>query len=298
MLFRPGDLYAGFTIGSLLGIGGSSEVYLADDGKGPLALKIMNTESSRSELARLRFIHEFEIAVKLSHPNIVQMFAHGECDGRLWSSHEYIDGAEAKGPLRNTEPDPTLAVAILTGIAHALDYAHIQRVVHLDVKPANMLISRSAPETDEVPEAGPHDPDPKLVARVKLSDFGTARPLDGVGPKLVRDGFVVGSLPYAAPELLRGQPVRPATDQYALACAAAELLTGEVPFPITNRLKLAEAQVHAAPPDISRRRAWIPSAVGSILRKCLAKDPHARYSSCAEPIRMIARALRDINPYD
>lgn len=273
-------------------------MYLADDGQGLVALKIMNSAASGSELARARFIHEFEVAVKLHHPNIVQMFAHGEFDGRLWSSHEYIDGSAADGPPPHIDPDPALVMAVLTGIAHALDYAHIQRVVHLDVKPANMLVSKDipAPDASEISEAGPHDPDPCLVARVKLSDFGTARRLGGSGPKLVRDGYVVGSLPYAAPELLRGEPVRPATDQYALACSAAELLTGRPPFPLTNRMKLADAQLHCAPPDISRRSRWIPPSVGSILCKCLAKDPHRRYSTCAEPIRMITRALRDIDP--
>lgn len=283
-------------------MGGSSEVYLADDGKGPLALKIMNTAAGRSDSARARFIHEFEIAVKLHHPNIVQMFAHGEFDGRLWSSHEYIDGGAARGPRPNDEPDLPLAVAALTGIARALDYSHIQRVLHLDVKPANMLVSRTVPEPradlEPISPAGPHDPDPDLVARIKLSDFGTARRLGGAGPVLAPKGFVVGSLPYAAPELLRGEPPRPATDQYALACAAAELLTGQPPFPLVNRFKLADAQIHEPPPDISRRRRWIPCAVGSILRKCLAKDPHQRYSTCVEPIKMIARALRDIDPAD
>lgn|GEM_PF-1085090 len=302
VLFRPGDHFAEFVIATALGVGGSSEVYLADDGQGPVALKIMNTATSRSDSARARFIHEFEVAVKLHHPNIVQMYAHGEFDGRLWSSHEYIDGAAARGPRPGAEPDPALVLAVLTGIAHALDYSHMQRVLHLDVKPANMLVSRDipdpGPDAETISQAGPHDPDPNLVARVKLSDFGTARRLGGGGPKLVPDGFVVGSLPYAAPELLRGEPVRPATDQYALACSAAELLTGQPPFPLMNRIKLADAQIHQAPPDISRRRRWIPCAVGSILRKCLAKDPHQRYASCAEPIRLIARALRDIDPRD
>ena len=302
VLFSAGDRFAGFVIRMPLGLGGSSEVYLADDGQGPVALKIMNTAASRSSAARARFVHEFEIAVKLHHPNIVQMFAHGEFDGRLWSSHEYIDGTAARGPAPRTDPDPALAVAILTAIAHALDYSHVRGVLHLDVKPANMLLSRIEPETAAearaLAESGAFAPDPDTVARVKLSDFGTARRIDGSGPRLTPEGYVVGSLPYAAPELLCGGTLLPATDQYALACSAAELLTGQPPFPLTNPFRLADAHMHAAPPDISRRRRWIPTAVGSILRKCLAKDPARRYGNCAEPIRMIARALRDIDPTD
>lgn len=300
--FRSGDRFAGFVIAAQLGAGGSSEVYLADDGKGPVALKIMNAAAGQSDSARARFIHEFEVAVKLHHPNIVQMFAHGEFDGRLWSSHEYIDGAAARGPQPHADPDPAMVVAVLTGIARALDYSHTMRVLHLDVKPANMLLSRDIPaprpDAEPISRAGSHDPDPDLVARVKLSDFGTARRLGGAGPKLTPEGFIIGSLPYAAPELLRGEPLRPATDQYALACSAAELLTGQPPFPLVNRYKLTDAQLHEPPPDIARRRSWIPCAVGSILRKCLAKDPHQRYSTCTEPIKMIARALRDIDPAD
>lgn len=300
VLFSAGDQFTEFVIQAPLGLGGSSEVYLADDGQGPVALKIMSAAASRSEMARTRFVHEFDIAVKLHHPNIVQMYAHGEFEGRLWSSHEYIDGTAAQGPQPHRDPDPAQVVAILTGIAHALDYAHMQGVLHLDVKPANMLVRRadSISELDagDAAERGPHDPDPRAVARVTLSDFGTARRLDGSGPDMVTAGFVVGSLPYAAPELLRGEILTPATDQYALACSAAELLTGQPPFPLTNRFRLTDAQLYAEPPDISRRRRWIPCAVGSILRKCLAKDPLGRYATCAEPIRMIARALRDIDP--
>ncbi len=302
VLFSAGDRFAEFVIRMPLGLGGSSEVYLADDGQGPVALKIMNTAASRSSPARARFVHEFEVAVKLHHPNIVQMFAHGEYDGRLWSSHEYIDGAAAHGPAPRHDPDPALVVAILTAIAHALDYAHVQGVLHLDVKPANMLLSRIEPatasESRALSEGGAFAPDPDTMARVKLSDFGTARRIDGSGPQLTPEGFVVGSLPYAAPELLCGRALVPATDQYALACSAAELLTGQPPFPLTSPFRLADAQIHTDPPDISRRRPWLPTAVGSVLRKCLAKDPAHRYGTCAEPIRMIARALRDIDPAD
>ncbi|MCX4091029.1 serine/threonine-protein kinase [Nocardia sp. alder85J] len=280
MLVQPGDRFGGFVVRALLGAGGSGEVYLAEEvARGRVvSLKVLGAEESGSAAGRARFLHEFEIAAGLDHPDIVRVWGHGEVAGRLWLAAEYVEGvaASALAPALHDSRDLAVVLKVLADIADALDYLHGRGVLHLDVKPANMLV---------------HQTDP---ASVKLTDFGSARRFDE--PSGVRDGFVVASVPYAAPELLRGGRLGPATDQYALACSAVELLSGRPPFPGSSRYAIARAQVSAEPPDVSRRQHWIPHAVASILDKSLAKDSRARYGSCAEPIRLIGHALRDIDP--
>lgn len=281
MALEPGEQFAGFVVRARLGHGGSSEVYLAEDPQRSLSvsLKILGPVDSRSPEARARFMHEFDILSALRHPAIVRMYAHGETDGRLWSAREYVAGATGSTVVRMPwqRPDLRRALHMLTRIAAGLDFAHANGVVHLDIKPANVLVGADEPAT------------------VKISDFDQARWLHRPEPPLATDGFIVVSVPYAAPELLRADTVSPATDQYALACSAIELLTGRPPFPRANLMATAQAHLHDRPPEIAERQRWIPPEVDEILHRSLAKDPDARYDSCAEPMRLLTEALQDID---
>ncbi|MBF6189693.1 serine/threonine-protein kinase [Nocardia sp. CDC186] len=282
MLLEPGDQFAGFVVRAPLGHGGSSQVYLAEDPEWsrPVSLKILGPEDSRSPEARARFVHEFDILSALRHPDIVRMYTHGETDGRLWSAHEYVAGATGSTLVRSPRryPDLRQVLHVLTHVAAGLDFAHANGVVHLDVKPANVLVGTDEPAT------------------VKISDFDSARWLDRPEPPLATEGFVVVSVPYAAPELLRADTVSPATDQYALACSAVELLTGHTPFARGNLMATAEAQLNEPPPTLSTRHRWIPPEVDAILHRALAKAPGERYDSCAEPVRLLTETLADVDP--
>ncbi|WP_228002994.1 serine/threonine-protein kinase [Nocardia australiensis] len=281
MLLEPDDQFAGFVVQARLGYGGSSDVYLAEDPERsqPVALKILGPEDSRSPEARARFLHEFDILSTLRHPNIVRIYTHGETDGRLWSAHEYVAGASGSTLVRmpHRRPDLRRVLQVLADVAAGLDFVHANDVVHLDVKPANLLVGSDEPAT------------------VKVSDFDQARWLHRPEPPLATNGFVVVSVPYAAPELLRAGTVSPATDQYALACSTIELLTGRTPFPRANLMAIAEAHLYEPPPEISTRQHWIPPEADAILRRSLAKDPDARYASCTEPIRLLTEVLHDID---
>ncbi len=264
-----------------LGHGGSSDVYLAEDleRSRPVSLKILSPEDSRSPEARARFVHEFDILSVLRHPNIVRMYTHGETDGRLWSAHEYVAGATGSTlvPMPHRHPDLRRVLHVLGRVAAGLDFVHANDIVHLDVKPANVLV-------------GVDDP-----ATVKLSDFDQARWLHRPEPPLAAHGFVVVSVPYAAPELLQAGAVCAATDQYALMSTAIELLTGRPPFPRGNLMATAQAHLHDPPPDISARRHWIPPEVDSVVHRSLAKDPSARYTTCTEPISLLTEALHAVD---
>ncbi|EFV12679.2 hypothetical protein HMPREF9336_02474 [Segniliparus rugosus ATCC BAA-974] len=212
----------------------------------------------------------------LEHPNILAPTELGEAGGTLWLSFPVVaqHSASALVPRRGAVPELGKVETVLREAASALDYAHAHQVVHLDVKPANVLIA-----------AGPE-------RRAYLSDFGSAEE--------IRDGAEhanrLASLPYAAPELLaarRGDygQVGPATDQYALAASAMELLTGKPPFPKGTTWAVAGAQLKSPPPSARSRARWLPPAVDSVLYKALAKAPGARYPSCGAFAEVLVRVL-------
>ncbi|RJO73664.1 serine/threonine protein kinase [Nocardia panacis] len=273
-VLRIGDRFGDYSVRALLGVGGSAEVYLAEDAVREELVALKVAVAGDDEVRR-RFRNEIVIAGGLRHPNIAPIYGHGEWEAMLWLAYPYFPGGCA-GELV-ARPSGGIEIArvlrVLAGVADALDYLHGLELVHLDVKPTNMLVGEG--------DSG------------VLTDFGIAR--GWTGPRS-RAPVGVGSLPYAAPEVLAGAAPTPAADQYSLACSAIEFLTGHPPFPLPSRRAVLTAHLRSAPPDVSWRRPWIPHAVDSILAKSLAKRPEARYASCAEPIRLITRALRDADP--
>lgn len=283
-MFEVGAVVAGYVIEGHLGAGSSADVYQArrPAGSVPLALKVFHNRDADDRVA-WHLEREFSIASRLRHPHIVAMYEHGELgagDGtqptRLWLSMQYVDGPESTVliPGPDDEPDVAAIVRVSTQIASALDYAHQMDVIHRDVKPANILLSadrRSA----------------------FLTDFGIAQLLDDAKP-LARNGRVRGSIAYAAPELLTAQQLLPQTDVYALACTMFEWLTGLPPYPRNTTFAVTHAHLCDEVPWLNARRPWLPTALNSVFAKALAKDPSARYDSCAEFVAIIAKILRDV----
>ncbi|WP_307797372.1 serine/threonine-protein kinase [Williamsia soli] len=289
MILVPGTRVAGLTVRAHLGSGGTSEVYKVHN---PVddrieALKVLDTEFTAVDVARMRFEREFEIARTLEHPHIVAMYRSGELAGAalgpqqvrsaLWMTMQYVEGTTAAVliPGPHGQPRLPLVLEVLAQIAEALDFAHRMDVLHRDVKPSNILIGHQT-----------------QISAV-LTDFGIARFLDDTRP-VAQNGRIVGSIPYAAPEMLQGQQLSTATDVYSLACAVVELLTGRPPFPYPTTFGIVHAHIAGVPPKVSDRRRWLPSAIDSILGKALAKDPAARYQSCSEFIDLIKNVVRDV----
>ena len=280
MLLDPGVRFAGYAVVGLLGRGGSSEVYLVDDGiRADTTLKVLVGEAVRSRHACARLAREFDIARGLRHPNIVTMRRTGVEGKWPWLSMQYVIGYPASrlAPAPSAQPDVPLALTVLGCIASALDYVHSAGVVHRDVKPSNILVAEEDP--------------PASV----LTDFGIARYLDDQRPA-GRDGRVVGSIPYVAPEALLGQKVGAAADQYGLACSIVEILTGKTPFPLATQFAIAYAHRETKPPQLSARRRWIPRRVDTVIARGMAKNPRDRYPSCAELVDAVSAALADARP--
>jgi serine/threonine-protein kinase len=270
MPLGPGQVFAGYTIVRLLGSGGMGEVYLARHPRLPRrdALKILPANVSADPEFRTRFTREADLAASLFHPHIVGVHDRGEFDGHLWITMDYIEGVDAGQLVKRQYPNGVPAIevaAIVTAVAGALDYAHQRRLLHRDVKPANILIA---------------EPDEDGSRRIFLADFGIARQLGDISG-LTATNLTVGTVSYAAPEQLMGAAVDGRADQYALAATAFHLLTGRPPFQNSNPVAVISQHLNAPPPRIGHRRPDL-ARFDHALSTALAKNPADRFARCRD----------------
>ena len=276
MPLADGQIFAGYTIGRILGAGGMGEVYLAQHPRLPRddALKVLGTEVSHDDEYRQRFNQEAEMVATLRHPNIVTIFDRGDFGGQLWIAMEFVDGTDVSRLLTDKHPKgipATEVVRIITPVADALDYAHSRGLLHRDIKPANILLG--------VP--GAND------ARVMLVDFGVARWI-GQSSDLTGAEMTVGTVNYAAPEQLTGEKIDGRADQYALAATAYHMLTGTAPFANSNPAVVISKHLSAQPPPINAGHPDL-ARLGPVFAKALAKNPADRFDSCKD----FATAMQD-----
>ena len=270
MPLNNGEVFAGYKIQRLLGAGGMGEVYLVEHPRLPRldALKILSASATDDEEFRARFIREAELAATLWHPHIVGVHDRGEFDGRLWISMDFVDGTDAGHLLEQRYPSGLPredVVEIVTAVAEALDFAHERRLLHRDVKPANILVT--------VPSEGTR-------RRVLLTDFGIARETDDMSG-LTEANMAIGTVTYAAPEQLTSSSLDGRVDQYALAATTFHLLTGIPPFNNSNRAVVVGNHLHTPPPRLSERRPDL-AYLDEVMAKALAKDPDDRYPCCLD----------------
>ena len=276
MPLADGQVFAGYTIGGILGAGGMGEVYLATHPRLPRqdALKVLGVEVSHDEEYRQRFNQEAEMVATLRHPNIVTIYDRGDFDGQLWIAMEFVDGTDASRLLTDKYPSGIPAaevVRIITPIADALDYAHSRGLLHRDIKPANILLG--------VPESADD--------RIMLVDFGVARWI-GQSSDLTGTDMTVGTVNYAAPEQLKGEQIDGQADQYSLAATAYHMLTGAAPFANSNPSVVISNHLIAKPPPIGAEHPDL-DRLGPVFATALAKDPADRFGRCGD----FAEAMRD-----
>lgn len=276
MALRNGQTFAGYRILGLLGSGGMGEVYLAQHPRLPRrdALKILPRHVSANAEYRRRFEREADLASTLSHPNIVGVYDRGECDGQLWITMVYVDGCDAAKLLAKNYPagmPVSMVTKIVTAVASALDYAHEQDLVHRDVKPANIMLSHGRGKTNQ---------------RILLADFGIARNISDIDG-LTGTNMTVGTVGYAAPRQLMGEPIDGRADQYALAATTYHLLTGSRLFPDSNPVVVISKQLGAPPPALADTRPKL-GRLDPVLAVALAKDPEDRFASCTDFAQALA----------
>ena len=275
MALTDGSTFAGFTILRMLGSGGMGEVYLARHPRLSRndALKVLPQGLAADSDYRRRFDREADAAAGLFNPHIVGIHDRGECEGRLWISMDYVAGHDALHLLRERGVrglPRSEAIAIIAAVADALDYAHSRGLLHRDVKPANVLLT---------------DADPAL-RRIMLADFGIARRIDDTSG-LTATNMTVGTLNYAAPEQLLGEPLDGRADQYALAATAFHLLTGTAPYAHSNPAVVVSRRLSEPAPRLSAIHPELAD-IDSVLARGLAANPADRFDSCGE----LASALR------
>jgi eukaryotic-like serine/threonine-protein kinase len=257
-----GDLIAGrYELEELVGTGGMSRVYRARDRQLErlVALKVLHERLGADDEHVSRFRHEARAVAQLSHPNVVTVIDRGEDGGRQFIVFEYVDGESLKQLCERTGPLPVRrALEIAVAVAEGLAYAHEHGVVHRDVKPQNVLLSRDG--------------------EVKVTDFGIARSLDAESGLTVT-GTVLGTSSYLSPEQASGLHVTPAADVYSLGVVLYELLAGEVPFPGGNQVVVALKHVNEPPPSLLERRPDVPVRLASAVAWALQKDPEQRFAS-------------------
>ncbi|MFI8972961.1 protein kinase [Nocardia asteroides] len=278
MEFGPGATLAGYRIERRLGGGGMGAVYLARHPRLPRhdAVKVLDARLAVEPTFRARFEREADLAARLRHPNIVQIFDRGVDGDRLWIAMQFVDGLDAAQLLRQglAVLTPERAVRIVTEAAAGLDYAHRQGLLHRDIKPANLLIARADDGADEV----------------LVTDFGIARSM-GETTSLTSAGSVLGTLAYAAPEQLEGDPLDVRTDVYALGGTLYELLTGFVPFRRDSPAALISAHLIEPPPRPSVANPALPPALDAVIARAMAKRPDDRFATCGELAAAAAAAL-------
>ena len=243
-------------------------MYLARDRSldRPVAVKELVPEFAVDPSFVERFRREAQAAAGLSNANIVGVFDWGEQDGTYFIVMEYVDGPSLAQVLRADGPlHPNRAAEIASEVAGGLGFAHSRGVVHRDVKPGNVLLTKSG--------------------QAKVTDFGIARALSSADDDLTQAGSVMGTATYFSPEQAQGLSVDPRSDLYSLGVVLYEMVTGRPPFAGDTPLAIAYKHVQDQPPSPSTLMPTLPPGLEAIIMKLLQKKPDDRYAS-AEDLRM------------
>ncbi len=247
-----------------LGRGGMGVVYKARQVRlnRVVALKMILAGAHAGAEASLRFLAEAESVARLHHPNIVQIFAFGDCGGRPYFEMEYVGGGSLAERLDGAPRPAREAARLVETLALAIHEAHRLGIVHRDLKPANVLLA-----ADGAP---------------KIADFGLAKWVD-VETGLTRTRLILGSPSYMAPEQAGAgpAPIGPAADVYSLGTILYELLTGRPPFRAATVLETLEQVRTDEPIAPDRLRPRLPRDLATICLRCLEKEPSRRYASAA-----------------
>lgn len=266
-----------------IGIGGMATVYRGVDlrSRRPVALKTLRPEYQRDPTSRQRFRREARAMAFVSHPNLVTIYDLYEEQDGSWVVMELVEGETLKDLVQRDGPLPVEAVVlILQQLANALGHLHERNLVHLDIKPQNVMLSPSG--------------------EVKLIDFGLAqRPGDHTE---MSGGMAFGTVAYLAPEQARGDSVGAETDVYSLGCVVYELLTGQPPFTAPDgpekKRELIQAHLEELPPAPStvRPELELPAWVDDVIGWALVKDPKERIHEARRFARMFRSGLEGEHP--
>jgi eukaryotic-like serine/threonine-protein kinase len=276
---QPRLLGGRYELDGIVGRGGMAEVFRARDIRLDriVAVKTLRDDLARDQTFQARFRREAQSAASLNHPSIVAVYDTGEdMVGHTpvpYIVMEYVDGRTLRDLLRDDRRLlPERALEITDGVLRALDYSHRNGIVHRDIKPGNVMLTRTGD--------------------VKVMDFGIARAVSDAQATMTQTAQVIGTAQYLSPEQARGERVDARSDLYSTGCLLYELLTGRPPFTGDSPVAIAYQHVRENPVPPSRVDPEIPAWADSIVLKAMAKDPGDRYQSAGEMRNDIQRALQ------
>lgn len=264
-----GRLAGRYQIIAVLGRGGMGRVYKARDLELDeiVALKTLVTPEDDNAAEQERLLREVQICRRISHPNVVRAHDIGRFPGGLFITMEYIEGRDLPKVIAEESPLPFARIRfLLSEIAAGLHEAHSQGIIHRDLKPGNIMITAS---------------------RLKILDFGIAA-MAGLGSRLTRTGFVMGTPMYMSPDQILGRELDGRSDLYSLGLIVYTLISGQEPYPLIEPTALIFKQLQEAPADIRQLRPETPEPWAALLDRLLAKDPQDRFPSAQEVLDALA----------
>ncbi|MEV4311473.1 Stk1 family PASTA domain-containing Ser/Thr kinase [Actinocrispum sp. NPDC049592] len=272
-----------YELGETLGYGGMSEVHKGRDVRlgRDVAVKVLRADLARDPQFQERFRREAQNAAALNHPAIVAVYDTGETRteyGPLpYIVMEYVDGRTLRDIVKTEGPLPgQRAMEIMADVCAALDFSHRHGIIHRDVKPANVMITKTG--------------------AVKVMDFGIARAVHDGQAAVTQTAAVIGTAQYLSPEQARGETVDARSDVYATGCVLFELLTGEPPFTGDSPVAVAYQHVREDPRKPSQLNPRVSPQLDAIVLKAMAKGAANRYQSAAEMRMDIVRVLSGQRP--
>ncbi|MET0761887.1 MAG: serine/threonine-protein kinase, partial [Thermoleophilaceae bacterium] len=254
-----------------LGSGGMASVLLCQDERLDRQVAVKRLHADSPADTERRFVREAKLGASLNHPNLVSVFDTAVDDEGVLIVMEYVPGEPLSKALREGPLGPRRVARMARQLGAALDHAHVQGVVHRDVKPANVLL-----RDDGV---------------TKLVDLGIATVADGT--RITRSGTVLGTAAYMAPEQLEGREPGPAVDVYALASVCFEALAGRRPREGKTPLEIAHSIASAPPPDLREHWPAASPAVADVMERGMARDPDERPESAGQLGAELAQALEE-----
>jgi len=261
-----------YSILKRLGEGGKGIVYKARDTvlNRVVAIKMIKS-AVLGEEAYSRFMREAQVVAKLNHPNIVSIYDIGKEDEKQFFVLEFVDGMSLRDLMRTYPEDKCDIQTVLRvgiDVCNGLQYAHSQDILHRDMKPENILITREG------------------IA--KLMDFGLAKMLGQ--PSITQEGIIVGTVAYVAPEIALGKGADPRSDLYSFGAVLYEMVTGNAPFPGEDSVKTIFGHIHDYPVSPNKLNPKVPHAFAECIMKLLEKEPGKRHQNAAD----LLEVLRDV----
>jgi serine/threonine-protein kinase len=272
-----------YELGDTLGYGGMSEVHHGHDVRlgREVAIKVLRADLARDPQFQERFRREAQNAAALNHPAIVAVYDTGEAStdvGALpYIVMEFVEGRTLRDIVKTEGPmSQKRAMEVMADVCAALDFSHRHGIVHRDVKPANVMITKNG--------------------AVKVMDFGIARAMHDGQSAMTQTAAVIGTAQYLSPEQARGEAVDARSDVYAAGCVLYELITGEPPFTGDSPVAVAYQHVREDPKPPSSVNPAVTPELDAVVLKALAKGPANRYQSAAEMRSDLVRTLSGQRP--